>query len=67
MCDRLYTKPPVSNVEEMEDMLFEDMRLERDDVLGLDRTMIDRLAGCFRSTNVRLLNEFLAKYGDDDE
>ena len=51
----------------MEEMLFEDMRLERDDVLGLDRAMIDRLADCFRSTNVRLLNEFLAKYGDDDE
>lgn len=67
LCDRLYTKPPVSNLKEMEEMLFEDMRLEREDVLGLDRAMIDRLAGCFRSTNVRLLNEFLAKYGDDDE
>ncbi len=64
LCDRLYTKPPVSSVKEMEAMLFEDMRLEQDDVLGLDRAMIDRLAGCFRSTNVSLLKRYLDLEGD---
>jgi len=48
----------------MEEMLFEDMRLEREDVLGLDRAMIDRLADCFRSSNVNLLKGYLDLDGD---
>lgn len=59
LCDRLYIKPPASNLREVEEMLFEDMRLDREDVLGLDRTLIAQLASCFRSTNVRLLKGYL--------
>lgn len=44
ICDELYIKPPVSNYRELEELMFDDPRMDEDVVSGLD----GRMSGCWR-------------------
>ena len=61
LCDKLYKIPPVTKMNEFEELLFDDIRLDEDILYDLDRNVIDRLSGMYRCRNIRMLSKFLGK------
>lgn len=59
LCDELYIKPPVNSVQDIEDMLFDDLRVYEDEFDELDIDDIIELAPKYRSSNTRLLADYL--------
>lgn len=59
LCDTLYIKPPVSSVKQFKELLFDDMRIdkERFDTLNIDKFNI--LAPLYRKKNLSFLLRFL--------
>ncbi|MFT3741404.1 MAG: hypothetical protein QM752_01785 [Gammaproteobacteria bacterium] len=49
------------NLEEIENFLFEDLRIPLEKVMTLDRALFDKINAVFRNKNIHLLNEFLKK------
>lgn len=62
LCDRLYELPILKNQKELEHLLFEDMRLDNELFLKLNRKDIYFLAEKYHSTNVTLLEKYLRRY-----
>ena len=52
LCDQLYTMRPVKNTRELAEMLFEDLRMEADDLRQLNRDIIIDLAEKYHTTNI---------------
>lgn len=61
LCDKLYELKPVKNQNELEALLFEDMRVYEDEFLRLDHEIISELSGCYGSNNVKYLSAYLAR------
>ncbi len=61
LCDRLYAKPPVLSQRDIQDMLFEDMRIDEEDLFKLDIGKILILAPKYHDNNLKHLAKFLAK------
>lgn len=61
LCDKLYELPLVSNQKELEQLLFEDMRIYEDEFIKLDRESIYFIAPKYHSTNVSLLEKYLRR------
>ena len=61
LCDELYALSPVRNVRELAVLLFEDMRMDEEDVREMDRIVISDLEHRYHSTNVSRLNAFLRR------
>lgn len=55
LCDQVYTLPPTANLREMEQLLYEDLRIDAQDVAQLDATLLNDLAPAYPSRNVRRL------------
>lgn len=61
LCDIVYTRPPVRSMKAMAELLFDDLRIDPDELDSVDMQQLEFLAGRYPSTNVRLLYRTLKK------
>lgn len=61
LCDKLYTISPLSSQIEMESLLFEDLRMEREDVIALDHASLLEYAALYNTMNHRLLTKLIRR------
>jgi predicted transcriptional regulator of viral defense system len=61
LCDTLYTKSPVANQKELQNLLFEDMRIDEIEFRKLNIDDISLLAEKYRSTNVQKLSRLMRR------
>ncbi len=66
LCDKLYAVSPVANRSELEALLYEDLRIDREDLADLDVDDVAFLAEKYHSRNVRKLAAYL-RNGLQDE
>lgn len=59
LCDKLYTISPVRTVNDLERLLFEDLRIDEDQFNELNKQDILHLAPLYRSTNLKLLEKLI--------
>ena len=58
LCDKLYTLSPLNNYAELENMLFNDLRIDMDEFNKLDISKIEKLSELYHSSNVSLLSKY---------
>lgn len=61
LCDQLYKLPPVKNYHELQDLLFEDMRLDKDSFAQLNIEIIEEYAYDYGNTNIKKLAKFMRR------
>lgn len=61
LCDKLYTLPPVGSQSALEQLLFEDLRLDEVEFEALDYEGILKVGDLYGSTNVKLLMKYLRR------
>lgn len=59
LCDKLYKISPVSGMNDLEELLLDDMRLEEDILFTLDTNRIRELSEGYRCKNVSMLSDYL--------
>ena len=52
LCDKLYTMSPVKNTEELAELLFQNLRIEKEELFKLDAKKIEQLSNAYHATNV---------------
>ena len=65
LCDQLYTLGGVSSRRQLTRLLFEDLRLERSDLLQLDRQVILTLAPLYRRASLAIFSQWLTREAAD--
>ncbi len=63
LCDKLYTTPPVNSQKEIAHLLFEDLRIDRQQLLSLDTDAILQIGAKYHSSNVNYLIKYLRRNG----
>ena len=61
LCDKLYKISPVTKIDEFEELLLDDIRLDEVILSELDRDTIEHLNGMYRCRNVNMLNKYLKR------
>ena len=61
LCDRLYMQPVQHNLREIEEILFENMRLDEDEFARLNFDTIRQIAPLYRCRNLDLFSTFLKR------
>ena len=61
LCDKLYSLPPVRNMSDLNALMFEDLRLDEQELQKLNADTINALCPLYRSTNLTLFNKFFRK------
>lgn len=61
LCDKLYTLSPLNNYKNLENMLFEDLRIDKQEFEELDVNKIDKLSNLYHSTNIKLLLKYMRR------
>lgn len=61
LCDKLYSVKPVRNRRELEELLFDDLRLDETEFLKMNKNDILELAEAYHSTNVTLLAQYVRR------
>ena len=61
LCDKLYTLKPLKNYKKLEDMLFIDLRIDKDEFDALDVEKIECLSILYHSTNIQLLAKYMRR------
>ena len=61
LCDKLYKRKPISNLKEMENVLFDDLRIDEDILATFDMEEMKFYSENYKSTNVMLLYKFLRR------
>lgn len=61
LCDKLYTTATVKNQQEMQSLLFEDLRIDEAEFCKLCLADIEILADVYKSVNVRLLASYMRR------
>lgn len=61
LCDKLYTLSPVKNKKELEALLFDDLRIDKDEFNKLNKDDIIFLSNKYKSTNIRLLVNYVRR------
>ena len=61
LCDKLYTISPVSNLIELKELLFDDLRIDEDEFEKLDHNTLETLAPLYHSTNLNLLAKLIRR------
>ncbi len=61
LCDQLYKQGSLNSLRALEALLFDDLRLEKGDLLALDRGLIRTLAPLYRRTCLRLFSSWIDK------
>ena len=61
LCDKLYTISPVSNLTELKELLFDDLRIDEDEFEKLDQNTLETLAPLYHSMNLNLLAKLIRR------
>ena len=61
LCDQLYKAKPVSNYRELQNLLFEDLRIEEHEFSKLNADDVAILAEKYGSTNIKKLSSFMRR------
>ena len=61
LCDELYKLSPCANRAELEQLLFENLRIDRQAFLVLDFTETEQLASLYQTNNHKLLRSWIKK------
>ena len=61
LCDKLYTLSPLNNYFNLENMLFNDLRIDKDEFNKLNVDKIEMLSNLYHSTNVELLSRYMRR------
>ena len=61
LCDKLYTLSPVKNIVEIENLLFNDLRIDEEEFNQLNIQEIEEINKMYHSTNVKLLYKYAKK------
>ena len=61
LCDKLYELPPVKNLKELEELLFNDMRIDETEFDNLNREDIYFIAPKYRVNNLKHLANYLRR------
>ena len=65
LCDKLYTLRPLKNMENLEIMLFDDLRIDEDIFNALNVDVINKLSCLYHSTNVKLLANYMRRENNE--
>ena len=61
LCDKLYTLSPLNNYNNLENMLFNDLRISEDEFIKLNIDKIEKLSKLYHSTNINLLAKYMRR------
>ena len=61
LCDKLYTLNPIKNMQELEIVLFDDLRIDYDEFIKLNIVDIEILDNSYHCTNVNLLYKYIRR------
>ena len=61
LCDKLYTLNPIKSQKELENILFNDLRIDEEEFKKLNYNSINELAKLYKSTNVKLLAKYMRR------
>lgn len=61
LCDQLYKMQPVANYRELQELLFENLRVEKQELQKLDKDELAQLSEKYGSTNVKKLGRFMRR------
>lgn len=61
ICDKLYTLSPIRNMTELENLLFNDLRIDKDEFNKLNLKYIEQISNSYHSTNVDLLYRYIRR------
>jgi hypothetical protein len=61
MCDLLCKKGAITNIRELETLLYDDLRIERDSLISLNLNDLEFLAPLYRKKSISLLLKYLKK------
>ena len=59
ICDKLYSLSPVSNKNELQKLLFDDLRIDEFEFEKLDKQVLKDLCELYKSTNLKMLKKVL--------
>ena len=60
--DKLYSLPPVKNLTELRTLLFDDLRIDEDKLMKLNKEVIEKIAPWYRANNLKLFVKFFRKW-----
>ena len=61
LCDKLYTLSPLNNYFNLENMLFNDLRIDKENFNKLNIEKIEKLSNLYHSTNINLLAKYMRR------
>lgn len=61
LCDKIYSLKPLKNLSNLENMLFNDLRIDIDEFKKINIKKIEKLSNLYHSTNVALLLKYLRR------
>lgn len=61
LCDELYKLSPCANLAELEQLLFENLRIDRQALLNLNLTDMNEIASLYQTKNHKLLRSWIRK------
>ena len=61
ICDKLYTIPPIKNMTEIENILFNDLRIDMEKFNKLNISDIKQISDSYHCTNVTLLYKYIRR------
>lgn len=61
LCDKIYTISPLKNMTELENLLFNDLRIDTDEFKKLNINEIEEISKMYHSTNVSLLYRYMRR------
>ena len=59
LCDKHYTLSPIKNKEELDQLLFEDLRIDEINFAKLDKNRLVKLCEMYHSTNMKMLKKLV--------
>ena len=64
LCDLLYSKYPVRSIKDLKILLFEDMRIDENELLKMNVEFIKEIAPFYHSNSLNVLKKYLNKETD---
>ncbi len=61
LCDKLYTLSPIKNMSELENVLYNDLRIDIDELTKFNINDLKEISNSYHSTNVDLLYRYMRR------
>lgn len=61
LCDKLYTLSPIKNMRELENVLYNDLRIDIDELNKFNVQDLEEISNSYHSTNVDLLYRYMRR------